>query len=195
MKKIILILFGIVALIGVAGCNTIDSGSGEGGVGLDAGDSNGQKIDDGGAVLGWKDTQLTDVRTGQTFTVAQFTGKPILLESFAVWCPTCLQQQGEVKVLEEQEGDSIIHISIDTDPNEDEDRVSEHIQQYGFNWWFAVSPSSMTQSLIDEFGISVVNAPGAPVVAICPDQSAHLLRRGVKSAGEMKEEITKRCNG
>ena len=43
--------------------------------------------------------------------------------------------------------------------------------------------------LIDDFGSGVVNAPRAPTVLICPDKTARLLRSGVKSADELKEEI------
>ena len=48
----------------------------------------------------WMEIELTDVATGETFKIGDFKGKPILLESFAVWCPTCLAQQKEVVSLE-----------------------------------------------------------------------------------------------
>ena len=140
----------------------------------------------------WRDIQLTDVTTGEAFKISDFKGKPILLESFAVWCPTCLQQQRQIKRLSE-EGDTSIHISLDTDPNEDEIIVREHAQKNGFEWRFAVSPVDLTKSLIDEFGVGVVNAPRAPVVLICEDQSARLLKGGVKSPSELKAEIAKGC--
>ena len=69
------------------------------------------------AARSWMDIELTDVRTGQTFRISDFSGKPILLESFAVWCPTCLRQQNEIKKVKSSEGDDIVHISLDTDPN------------------------------------------------------------------------------
>tara|TARA_Y100000034_G_C6559755_1_gene242188 strand:- start:329 stop:472 length:144 start_codon:yes stop_codon:yes gene_type:complete len=47
--------------------------------------------------------------------------------------------------------------------------------------------------LIDEFGVNVVNAPQAPVILVCKDQSTRLLKRGVKSSSELKEEIKKGC--
>jgi len=125
------------------------------------------------------------------FKISDFD-KPILLESFAVWCPTCKRQQDEVKALHEEVGDDVVSISIDTDPNEDANKVTGHVNKYGYDWRFAVAPIEMTQSLIDEFGLSVVNAPGAPVIIICQDGSSKLLPRGVKSASELKTEID-RC--
>ncbi|MBT3363654.1 MAG: redoxin family protein [Chloroflexi bacterium] len=139
----------------------------------------------------WMEIELTDAATGQTFTIADFKGKPILLESFAVWCPTCLAQQREMKKLLESEGENIIHISLDTDPNEDAEIVRGHIERHGLDWYFAVAPAELTNALIDEFGLSVVSAPRAPVVLIFEDQSARFLRSGVKSAAELLSEVEK----
>ncbi len=141
----------------------------------------------------WKDIELTDASTGEKFTINDFKGRSILIESFAVWCPTCLRQQKEVKKLKESDGDAIIHISLDTDPNEDIAQVKEHALKNNLDWYFAVSPIELTRALIDEFGQTVVNAPSAPVVLICADQSARLLQRGVKTASELKNEAGKGC--
>lgn len=142
---------------------------------------------------GWMDIELTDVATGKTFKISDFKGTPILLDSFAVWCPTCLRQQKEMGKLKAREGDAIIHISLDTDPNEDEMRVRKHVETNGFDWYFAISPLELTQALIDEFGLSFVSAPSAPVILICEHQSTRFLRSGVKSADELLSEINKGC--
>jgi thiol-disulfide isomerase/thioredoxin len=141
----------------------------------------------------WRDAELTDTLSGETFRISDFKGKPVLLESFAVWCPVCLQQQKEIKKLKESDGDAIIHISLDTDPNEDAAAVIAHAGRNGLDWYFAISPTSLTEILIDEFGFSFVNAPSAPVVLICEDQSTRFLRGGVKSADELKTEIGNGC--
>lgn len=126
--------------------------------------------------------ELTDVSIGKSFRISDFQGKPVLLESFAVWCPTCLQQQKQIKELQSSEGDAIIHISLDTDSNEDEEIVRSHITRNDPDWYFAVAPPEMIRALIDEFGLGFVNAPAAPVVLICANQSARFPGRGVKSA-------------
>ncbi len=137
----------------------------------------------------WASIELADAVTGESFTIADFAGKPILVESFAVWCPICLRQQKEMARLLELEGDSIVHVSLDTDPNEDVIAVRLHAEEHGFTWLFAVAPVEMTQMLIDEFGLTVANAPSAPVIFIDVAGSARLLPRGVKSAEELLEEI------
>ncbi len=141
----------------------------------------------------WMNVELTDVATGDIFRISDFRGKPILLESFAVWCPTCLQQQKEMKELRERGEGDIIHISLDTDPNEDADQVREHLERNDLDWYFAIAPIQLTQALIDEFGLEVVNAPGAPVILICEDLSAKKLRSGVKSADSLVQYVEEGC--
>ncbi len=144
-------------------------------------------------VPAWMDVELTDVNTGKTFRISDFKGKPVLLESFAVWCPTCLRQQKQMKELIAREGDAIVHISLDTDPNEDAAKVKEHLERNGLDWYFVVSPVEFTKALIDEFGLSVVSAPSAPVVLICEDQTSRFLKSGVKSADDLIAEVEKGC--
>ncbi len=139
--------------------------------------------------LDWKEITLKDVSTQKEFKISDFKGKPILLESFAVWCPKCKKQQDEIKELHEEVGEDVISIALNTDPNEDEAKVLEHINRHGYTWIYAISPEKVTRSLIDQFGIQVVNAPQTPVILICEDQSARLLERGVKDVGELKSEI------
>ena len=144
-------------------------------------------------VPAWMNTELTDVATGKTFRISDFQGKPVLLESFAVWCPTCLRQQKQLLELLETEGEAIVHISLDTDPNEDQAKVREHVERNGLNWYFAVAPVELSKALIDQFGLSVVSAPSSPVILICEDQSARLLKSGVKSATDLLAEVEKGC--
>ena len=140
----------------------------------------------------WINIELKDVKTGEFFTITDFD-KPVLLESFAVWCPTCTRQQRETKKFHEEVGDSVISISIDTDPNEDENQVRQHIESNGFDWFYAIAPIQFTQSLIDQFGVSIVNAPSVPMVLICDSQNVKKLGSGIKSPNELKEAINKFC--
>ena len=142
---------------------------------------------------GWRNIPFKDVRTGETFTISSFIGEQILLESMAVWCPVCTAQQRRISDLHDELGDAFVSISLDTDPNEDEAKLRDHAISNGFNWRFAVSPTPATQSLIAEFGLSIVNAPQAPVVLVCKDQSARFLGRGLKSVNELKVEMEKGC--
>ncbi|MFC2079346.1 TlpA family protein disulfide reductase [Candidatus Bipolaricaulota bacterium] len=141
------------------------------------------------ALPDWAQVELIDAVSGEVFTIADFAGKPILVESFAVWCSTCLRQQREMARLIELAGDAIVHVSLDTDPNEDLDKVRAHADRNDFTWLFAIAPIDMTQELIEAFGLTVVNAPRAPVILIEANGSARLLPNGVKSAEALLEEI------
>ena len=182
ISTILVLLIIAIVIFFLSGCLTQDSS-----------DDDITSPQNDGVTSVWMDIELIDVATGETFRISDFKGKPVLIESFAVWCPTCLQQQKQIEELRSSEGDSIIHISLDTDPNEDENSIREHIETNGFDWYYAVSPINLTLALIDEFGQTVVFAPGAPVVLVCEDGSARLLRNGVKSADELLIEVEKGC--
>lgn len=141
----------------------------------------------------WMQIELTDVVTGETFRLSDFAGQPVLLESFAVWCPTCLRQQQQMAQLIAAGSDNVVHVSLDTDPNEDADRVREHLVRNGFDWRFTVAPEALTRALIDRFGIGVVSAPNAPVMLICHDGDSRLLPRGIKGPDTLRAEIGKGC--
>ena len=150
-----------------------------------------------GETRSWMEFELEDIRTGESFMISDFQGKPILLESFAVWCPTCTKQQNIVKKLHEEPGfseEELISISIDTDPSEDEQRIRDHIESNGFTWYYAISPIELTQSLINEFGNSIISAPSVPMILICEDGSFRKLGGfGSRSVDKLKSEIAKGC--
>jgi thiol-disulfide isomerase/thioredoxin len=141
----------------------------------------------------WFKEKFKDVRTGKMFSVSDFKGKPVLLESFAVWCPLCTKQQEELKKLHAEVGDAIISISINTDSNEDEKKVLDHVKKNGFDWFYAVSPEEVTQSLIDEFGPGIIHAPSVPKILVCPDQTYKKLPSGIKPADSLKQTIASEC--
>lgn len=130
----------------------------------------------------WRETSLTDVRSGESFTIAGFEGRPVLIEFFAVWCPICTRQQVQLRGAVDAV-DDLVAISLNTDPNESAEQVRDHLSSYeGFDWRYAVAPPEMVRAFIDDFGSVIANPPSAPVVRVCPDGSASLLEsQGVKS--------------
>lgn len=139
----------------------------------------------------WMTTELTDIHTGDTFTIDSLD-RPVLVETFAVWCTTCTQQQKEMQTLHEQT-DNIVSVSLNIDPNEDVAAIQEHTERYGFDWRYAVAPSAMTQDLIDEFGRSITVAPQAPMILICPDGTTERLPDGVKPAETLRQHVQETC--
>lgn len=138
----------------------------------------------------WRGMQLKDIRTQNQFTVNEFDN-PVILESFAVWCPLCTKQQVELQKLHELM--EVVTISVNTDPNEDEQAVLQHIESNRFTGLYAVAPKEFTQSLIDEFGVGVVNAPSVPKILICPDGTTHFMKKGVTLVEQLQSEINTLC--
>jgi thiol-disulfide isomerase/thioredoxin len=145
---------------------------------------------------GWKSIVLTDVLTDTTYSISELSDKPVLVESFAVWCPKCTSQQREIKKLHADTsfGDSFYSIALNTDQNEDALKVKNHAESNGFDWRYSVASQEMTNLLVDEFGLGIASAPSVPVVLVCPgNQEAHLLKSGVKKSAELKSLIESTC--
>lgn len=138
----------------------------------------------------WQQVPLTDVRSGETFTIAELE-PPVLVETFAVWCPTCLRQQKEVQKLHRQHP-QVTSVSLDVDPNEDAAKVRAHLEEHGFDWRFAVAPTRLTQQLRAEFGNSVLVPTQAPMILVCAD-GVRQLPNGVKPAGTLWDHVQQGC--
>jgi len=130
--------------------------------------------------MGWRSIELETVRGGETFTVEGLDGT-VVLQSFAVWCPKC-QRQSEALA---EVTDSLTVVGLNTDPNEDAAKVRGHAEENGFGWRFAVSPTELTDALIDEFGTTVTNAPSTPLVVACEGGDAKFDAGGVAPAEDV----------
>lgn len=172
--------------VGVGGCiGAFESGS--------SGTSQFDSATAQDAVRGWRDTTLTDVRTGRPFTISELAETPVYLEFFAAWCPVCTRQQRHLRGLKERVGAKVRLVSLNTDPNEDADRIREYRRTHGFDWQFAVVPAPMSRALKDEFGTIVVVPSQTPVAVVCPDETAQLLPRGVLTVDHLEAQLTTDC--
>jgi hypothetical protein len=139
----------------------------------------------------WFGIALTDVRTGTSFTIQDFKGKVVLVESMAVWCSSCLQQQGQVKALHEMLGErgDLVTIGLDIDPNEDASRLQGFVEAQGFDWLYAVAPADVSRELASRYGDQFLNPPSTPMLAIDRHGAVHPLPFGIKSADELLQFI------
>lgn len=137
----------------------------------------------------WKEVELKDVATGEKYTISELE-KPVLVETFAVWCTTCTRQQKEVEKLHEKT--DVKSVSLNTDPNEDERKIQRHLDRHGFSWSYSVAPPGMTRMMVKEYGNVIVTPPRAPMVLVCED-GARLLPTGVKPVSKLQKEIDRGC--
>jgi cytochrome oxidase Cu insertion factor (SCO1/SenC/PrrC family) len=139
----------------------------------------------------WFDIELTDVQTGETFTMNDFAGKVVLLETMAMWCPNCIVQANEVRNLHELLGnpDDLVSVSLDVDVNEDAASLKQYAQEYGFEWHFAIAPLEVARALGNLYSAQYLNPPISPMLVIDRDGQVHMLEFGKKSAEMLRESI------
>lgn len=126
------------------------------------------------------------------FRGADLQGKVILVETMAIWCPTCLTQQKEVDRLHDILGDrdDFISLGINTDPNEDASQLSIYVKNNGFDWLYVIAPSALINEISDLYGAQFLNPPSTPMLIIDRQGEAHLLPFGIKSAEELQSFLS-----
>lgn len=140
----------------------------------------------------WFGSSLKDVRSGASFTIHDFQGKVVLVETMAVWCPTCFRQQQEIKALHELLGmrEDFVSVSLDIDPNEDEAILAGYLKQNSqFEWYYAVIGPEIAREIGNAYGDQFLNPPSAPIFVIDRHGAAHPLPFGLKSAEDLMKAI------
>jgi len=139
----------------------------------------------------WFNIALTDVQTGKTFSMNDYAGKVVLLETMAIWCPTCIVQATQVRKLHEALGnpEDLISISLDVDINENDASLKEYVSSYRFEWHFAVAPLLVARALGNLYNAEYLNPPLSPMLVIDRDGNVHQLEYGVKDAITLQKII------
>lgn len=145
----------------------------------------------------WFSIPLTNVNSGESFTVNDFKGKVVLVETMAQWCPSCKKQQQQVKSLHEKLGmpADLVTIALDIDANEDAETLKGYAAGNGFGWIYAVSPAEVSREISNLYGDQFLNPPSTPILIIDRHGEVHVLPFGIKSADELKEAVEPYLNG
>ena len=111
----------------------------------------------------------------KSFTINDFKGKVVLVETMAQWCPSCKKQQTEVKSLLEKLGmpADLVVIALDIDPNEDQDSLKTYAANNGFDWVYAVAPAEVSREISNLYGAQFINPPSTPILIIDRKGEAH----------------------
>jgi cytochrome oxidase Cu insertion factor (SCO1/SenC/PrrC family) len=139
----------------------------------------------------WFNIPMTDVRTGKTFTMSDFAGKVVLIETIAQWCPNCLFQQAETRKTSKQLGDpeDLILISLDVDLHEDEASLKKYTEDFDFEWRFAVAPLEVSRALGNLYNAEYLNPPLEPMLLIDRQGNAHQLPYGMKKVDALQKIV------
>jgi cytochrome oxidase Cu insertion factor (SCO1/SenC/PrrC family) len=121
----------------------------------------------------WFALPLTDVRTGETFTFADFSGKTVLVRAMAEWCTNCRngQRAWRDQVLPQVDGDNVVFVSLDVETNNSAESLAGYAEGNEFPWRFAVMTPEIQAALAAHFGNAVNIPPAEPQWLIRPDGS------------------------
>jgi len=139
----------------------------------------------------WFDYELINVQTGEAFTVNDYAGKVVLIETMAMWCPNCLFQANEVRKMHEllDNPDDVVSISLDVDVNEDGSSLKNYKNEYGFEWTFAIAPREVARALGNLYSAQYLNPPLSPMLLIDRNGEVHQLEYGQKSAEFLQKSL------
>ncbi len=133
----------------------------------------------------WFGVQMVDVNTGKSFRISDFSGKVILLDTMATWCPTCQGEMSQIQLLPGMlgaSGSNLIRISLDVDPNEDAAILKKYAATNNFDWYIAIAPSAVGEFLAKNYDIDYLNPPLQPMLFIDKTGGVYGLPTGIKSA-------------
>jgi thiol-disulfide isomerase/thioredoxin len=138
----------------------------------------------------WQQIALTNARTGETFTLADFEGQTIFVEPMATWCGNCRRQLNSVRGAKEQlAGEDVVFVALSVETNIDDSALASYANGEGFDWLFAVVTPEMLGLLADEFGRSIANPPATPHFIIRADGSNTDLVTGIEPSDQIVAQI------
>jgi thiol-disulfide isomerase/thioredoxin len=120
---------------------------------------------------------LTDVRTGEAFTLAELVADgPVFVETMAIWCANCRAQMHEVTAAHDLADFS--SVSIDVEPAEAAEDLAAYAEREGYDWPFALADAELATELRNRFGTEILFPPGMPKLFIGTDGQIELLPLG-----------------
>ncbi len=137
----------------------------------------------------WQQIALTDVRTGETFTLADFAGKTVFVEPMATWCTNCRRQLTNVSSARAQLDDSVVFVALSVETNISNDDLKQYTESTGFDWVFAVATPELLRELATLYGQTITNPPSTPHFIIRPDGSTTDLVTGIEGVEAIITQI------
>jgi cytochrome oxidase Cu insertion factor (SCO1/SenC/PrrC family) len=139
----------------------------------------------------WQQLTLTNARTGETFTLADFGGQTVFVEPMATWCSNCRRQLTNVRDAQQQlADDDVVFVALSVETNIDDATLASYADGAGFDWLFAVVTPEMLEQLAGEFGRVIANPPATPHFIIRPDGTYTELVTGIEPTDQIISQIT-----
>lgn len=142
------------------------------------------------ALEAWRTAELTDVRSGDAFSIADLSGSLVVIEPMAIWCSNCAAQQREARAaLAAMAGEDIVYISLDIDPSENAKDLAAYAEDRGFDWRFVVAGRDVSRVFAQAFGDQVLSPPSTPSIIIRPDGELVGPTFGIRDAEALQDEL------
>ncbi len=139
----------------------------------------------------WARATLTDVTTGQPFTIASLAGRTIFVEAMAIWCTNCRAQQTRfTEALKRLDPAKVAYVVLTVDPAETAAALAKYKADRGFTGMYAVAGKEVSTALAADFGANALNPPTVPLVLITPTGVITF-----KTGGETVDQIVKLAGG
>lgn len=138
----------------------------------------------------WQNLELTNVATGETFTLGGFEGKTVYVEPMATWCSNCRKQLRNVAKAKALAGDEIVFVALSVEGSLPDEALAQYTEKEGFDFTFAVATPELVQALVAEFGRAVTNPPSTPHFTIWPDGTTTALKTGFEAPEDLLAQLT-----
>lgn len=139
----------------------------------------------------WTDITLTNARTGEDFTLADFAGKAVFVEPMATWCSNCRAQLRILRDVTPQfSADEAVFVALSVENGLADNVLADYADRNNFDMTFAVVPPELLTQLVEQFGRTVSNPPSMPHFTIAPDGTLSGLSLGRHSAEEIVANVT-----
>jgi thiol-disulfide isomerase/thioredoxin len=140
----------------------------------------------------WQTLPLVNARTGESFTLADFSGKTVFIEPMATWCTNCRNQLTNLRDATTQVNnpENVVYIALSVETNISAADLAAYADAQGFDYTFAVMTPDMLRAMTDAFGRIISVPPATPHLIIRPDGThTSLLYGQILSTAQLVELI------
>ncbi len=190
VPRILILALCLLAIILTAGCTTSDTKSQ---TVASSNTSSSSHITESGNEPSWMTVPITDVMTGKQTTITELAeeGKPVIIHSFAVWCPACsIQLRETAKLLKENPGAYTV-LGIDLDSRENTEMIKKHVEKNQFTGMYIAAPTELTKGLIQTVGPRVVQS--LPQTLIICNKKITYVGDGAFPEAKLKSILSELC--
>lgn len=187
--RILLLALCLIAVLFAAGCTTSDTRNQT----ISKSNTSLSSAKEMGNESSWMTVPITDVMTGKQTSIIELAdeGKPVIIHSFAVWCPACsIQLRETAKLLKENPGAYTV-LGIDLDSRENTEMIKSHVEKNQFVGMYIAAPEDLTRGLIQTVGPRVVQS--LPQTLIICNKKVTYVGDGAFPESKLKSILAELC--